>query len=71
MSIIVKSNAVGQRIRRLRRSRAMTQGELGQELGISKLSVRAWENGHFGPGFASARKLAAFFNMDVSEFVRI
>lgn len=60
---------IGERIRILRNRRALTQGELGDEVGVGQNAVSAWESGERHPGRASTKKLATFF-MVSEEWLR-
>ena len=54
---------IGERIKELRKSKKMSQSELGKFIGVSQTTVTAWENGRAEPSSAYVAKLATFFNV--------
>lgn len=53
------------RIRDLRRDANMTGGELGEKMGVSKVTVSAWENGTNYPNQETLNKIADYFNVSL------
>jgi Predicted transcriptional regulators len=56
---------IGQRIKKLRTGRDMTQQMLADELGLSRAAVTQWESGQATCSFAQALELEAIFGTDV------
>lgn len=54
---------IGERIKELRKSKKMSQSELGKFIGVSQTTVTAWENGRAEPSSSYVTKLATFFNV--------
>ena len=54
---------IGERIQELRKSKKMSQSELGKFIGVSQTTVTAWENGRAEPSSSYVAKLATFFNV--------
>lgn len=54
---------IGNRIKELRKSKKMSQSELGKFIGVSQTTVTAWENGRAEPSSSYVAKLAIFFNV--------
>lgn len=54
---------IGERIKELRKSKKMSQSELGKFIGVSQTTVTAWENGRAEPSSSYVAKLATFFNV--------
>jgi repressor LexA len=53
------------RLRQLRKSRKLTQEEVGKHLGITAQSYSNYENDNREPDFATVSKLADYFNVSV------
>lgn len=56
---------IGQRIKKLRIDREMTQQMLADELGLSRAAVTQWESGQATCSFAQALELEMVFSTDV------
>ena len=54
---------LGYRLRLLRKSRAMSQDELGKALGVSKVSISGYENGVRIPSMEVLLKILSVFNV--------
>jgi transcriptional regulator with XRE-family HTH domain len=52
------SIALGTRLRRLRKSRNLTQGALAEQVGKSRMTVVEYERGNINPPIAMVHKLA-------------
>lgn len=65
--IVVESLAV--RIKRLRIASGLTQGQLGELIGISSAAVGRWEVGEFLPKGRYVVKLAGALGIDVSALL--
>lgn len=67
---MVKEKHIGDRVRRLRRLRSLTQEELAQKAGVSADLIVKVENGQRSPRPGSVRKLAAGLGVEVEELTR-
>jgi putative transcriptional regulator len=54
-------------IRRLREERGLSQGALGQELGVSRQTVNSLETGRYDPSLPLAFAIARFFGTTIEE----
>ena len=61
-------NGVGATIRSLRKSKNISQSELGKELGYSARTVSDWENGCTEPNIAAIKAIVKFFDISYDEF---
>lgn len=59
---------VGETIRSLRKSRNMSQAELGKILGYSARTVSDWEYGNTEPNISAIKALVKFFDISYEEF---
>ncbi len=57
---------IGERIRETRKSRGLTQRELGERLGLSYQSIAQWENDLRKPKFETIQKIADALGVSVS-----
>lgn len=64
----VKKDTLGGKILWLRKSRGLTQADLGVLLNISYQAVSKWERDESCPDFETLSKLAQYFNVSVSYF---
>lgn len=55
------------RLRQLRRSRELTQAELGRRVGLATATICSIEKGHADPSFEKAIDIAAVFGLPVEE----
>ena len=60
-----------ERLRTLRRLRAMSQEELAEESGVGRATVSRIERGETGAHGKTLRKLARALGVDVSELVTV
>lgn len=58
----------GEKIAALRKSRGMTQAELGSELNVTFQAVSKWERGESLPDFATMSKIAKLFGVPLTYF---
>ena len=58
----------GEKITELRKSRGMTQAELGKELNVTYQAVSNWERGEAVPDFATLSKISKIFNVPITYF---
>ena len=54
-------------VRQLRLAKGLSQGDLGEVLGVSRQTVNAIETGRYSPSLPLAIKLARFFQKPVEE----
>ena len=59
----------GQKIAELRKTKNLTQAELGAQLNVTAQAVSKWENGLSEPDIESVRKLCEIFGISVDEFL--
>ena len=55
------------KIRMLRAERKWSQAYLGDQLGVSRQTVNAIENGKYDPSLPLAFKIARLFNLKIEE----
>ena len=60
---------IGENIRRLRRSRGMTQEQLAEILNISNAAVSKWERGDSFPDITMLFPIADYFGISVDELM--
>lgn len=60
---------LGDKIRRLRSERKVSQGELAEGIGVSRQTVSKWESDVTRPNMESIRSLCGYFSVDVSIFI--
>lgn len=58
----MNNNVLGERIRKMRKSRHLSQVELASAIGVSKQSISNWENNNILPSVEVTIKLANFFH---------
>ena len=58
---------IGNRIRRFRRARDMTQAELAENLGLTKTGVASWEQGRAQPPLSRLDAIASALEVDVQD----
>lgn len=59
---------VGKVIKLLRKSRNLSQTELGKVLGVSARTVSDWEHNNTEPNIHAIRTLVKFFDISYEEF---
>jgi transcriptional regulator with XRE-family HTH domain len=59
------------RLKNLRRLRAMSQEELSEESGVGRATISRIERGETGAHGRTLRRLAAALGVDVAELVRV
>jgi transcriptional regulator with XRE-family HTH domain len=64
----MKRNFVGQKVRRLRKERGMTQSELAARIGIIQSDLCRMEKGEYKVGLDSLFKILEVFGMNIGEF---
>lgn len=63
------SESFGQRLRRLRKNKGLTQEELAFKVEISLMTLRRWENGNSTPRTEEVRKLAEALGVPQAELL--
>jgi len=58
----------GKIIKNLRKSKKMTQAELGKVFGFSARTVSDWENGATEPNIKTIKAIVKFFDISYEEF---
>ncbi len=61
--------AFGDSLKKLREYKQMTQGELAQEVLVSRQSISVYENGTITPTITNAYRIVAFFDLSVEDFI--
>lgn len=64
----MKNGGVGKVIRVMRKSKNLSQAELGEKLGYSARTVSDWENVNTEPNVAAIKAIVAFFEISYEEF---
>ena len=54
----------------LRISKNLTQKQLAKKLGVHRNQINRWECGKCTPDFTSIEKLATFFKVNISDFLK-
>lgn len=72
MPVVVEREQLGEKVRRLRRQRLLTQEQLAKEAGIAPSTVYMIEagRGRSYPQFGTLRKLARALDIEPEELVR-
>ncbi len=68
--MIVVVVEVGEKIRRLRRERLMTQAQLGKRSGVATSTIARIELGEVEPQFGTLKKIATGLEVEPVELVR-
>lgn len=63
--------SIGQRIRELRRSKDISQEELGLEIGVSRQTVNKWETDVTTPNIDNIKALCGYFNVKADYFIPV
>ncbi len=61
-------NSVGKRIEKLRKSKKISQEDLAEKVGVSRMTVYKWESGTSVPNYANMQALARALETTVSFF---
>jgi len=59
---------IGERIRKLRTSRELSQEQLGREMGVPTNTISRWETTTYRPDVEALDRLARFFGVSILEF---
>jgi len=54
---------LGERLKKLRKEKRITQEELGKKVNVTKVSISGYENGNRNPDTETLQKLADFFDV--------
>lgn len=60
--------SIGETIKYLRKSKKLSQTQLGNELGFSARTVSDWENGNTEPNISTIKALVKYFDISYEEF---
>ncbi len=63
-----KNDSICKLIRSLRKSKNLTQAELGKVLGYSARTISDWENGCTEPKIVAIKAIVNFFEITYDEF---
>lgn len=58
-------------MRELRAGKGLSQGDLGRELGVSRQTVNAIEQGRYDPSLPLAIRIARYFGTTVEEVFHV
>ena len=61
---------LGEKIYELRTQHNLSQGDLANELNVSRQSISKWENGNSTPDLEKIVKLAEIFNVSLDELIK-
>ena len=64
----ILTNQIGQKLKTLRKGRKLTQQELADKLNITRATVSNYEVGRRSPHLSELKRIAEFFNVDLSFF---
>ena len=64
----MNTNNIGNTIRALRKSKNLSQGELGEKLGYAARTVSDWEHGNTEPNISAIKAIVKFFEISYDEF---
>jgi putative transcriptional regulator len=62
-----KKLPITNRVRELRERHSMTQGDLGDAIGVTRQTVAAIEQGAYSPSLESAFRIARVFKVGIEE----
>jgi len=64
-----KPDSFASRLKAARKQKALTQSELGQQIGVSKVSICLYESGRRTPDMDTLQKIAASLNVSIDHLV--
>ena len=67
---MIDSVKIGKFILELRKSKSLSQGELGEILGVDRVSISKWERGVSIPSHEMLLKLSTVFEVSINEILR-
>lgn len=62
------NNNLGDKIKRMRKSKGWTQEQLAEKIGIDNKHLSRIEKGYHNPNYQIIKKLAQIFNFDIRNF---
>ena len=62
---------LGEKLKRLRKSRGLSQEQLAAELNVSRQSISKWELGESKPEIENLIALSEFFNVSIDELLKM
>ncbi len=64
----IAADAIGSRLRRLRKERGLTQAELARQIGIQQSDLSRMEKGEYRVSLDNLFKILAVFDLDLADF---
>lgn len=61
---------IGERLKRIRKEKGMTQDSVAERAGVTATSISRWENGERDPTFRDVEKIAAALGVTMEELTR-
>lgn len=62
-------SSFGDKLKKLRQSRGLSQKKLGDILNVSQNAIYSWESGRCDINFEMIRKIASYFDVSISYFL--
>lgn len=59
-----------ERLRHYRTKLGLSQQALADQIGVSRVSINRWENGHVNPTTTGCLKLADYFGLPIDTLVK-
>lgn len=59
-----------ERLRHYRTKHGLSQQALADNIGVSRVSINRWENGHVNPTTTGFLRLAEYFNLPIDTLVK-
>lgn len=63
------NNKFAENIKKLRKTKNISQSKLAKQIDVSQQCVSEWENGNIEPGLSSLVRMADFFEISIDELV--
>ena len=60
---------LGDNIKRIRKSKGLTQNQLSEKLEVAEVTIRKWENGEREPNLETIRKIANTLEVPLGELI--
>lgn len=70
MTRLVPSGKIENKIQDLRNSKKLTQQELAEAVGVTRMTIVALERGDYNPSLELAFRLSRFFDLTVEDVFR-
>lgn len=65
----INLNQVGHNIKKLRKSKGITQEQLAEQLSVTRQAISSWENGINQPDVETLARIAEYFGVTVEELI--